>query len=157
MSLAVNRCYVTPLLSDGTLQEADSESTFTTSRGVFTLAAGTYYFVLPVGGATMFDVHLTHDAAIAITSGTIETCSHAPSDVPDISAIAGEWIDQNPSTAFVGVVGASDTVTNGVLAVAAGHAGGADWQISLCGAARARLTLVVATQGEVRVSFCGKN
>jgi hypothetical protein len=123
---------------------------------VFTLAAGTYYFPLPVGDSTMFDVHLTHDAAIAITSATIETCSHGVSEVSDVSAVAGEWMDQNPATAFVALVGANTTHSAGVVAVTAGAAGGADWQVSDCPAARARLAVVVATPGEVRLSFCGK-
>ncbi len=157
MTLAVNRCYITPKHSDGTVQEQDSETTFVNARGVFTLAAATYYFPLPVGGSAMFDAHLTHDAAIAITSATIETCSHGVSEVSDVSAVAGEWMDQDPTTAFVAVVGAGTTQTNGVVAVVAGNAGGADWQVSDVAAARARLKVVVATQGEVRLSFCGKD
>jgi hypothetical protein len=156
MGLAVNRCYITPFHSDGTRQAEDSDASFSTARGVFTLAAATYYFVLPVGCSTMFDVHLTHDAVIAITSATIETCSHAPSDVSDVSSVAGEWMDQDPTTAFVATVGANATVTNGVLAVTAGAAGGADWQVSGCPAARGRLKVVIGTPGEVRISFCGK-
>ena len=157
MSLAVNRCYIQPITSAGVLVADSSDASFRTSRGVYTLSAATFYFPLPVGGASMFDVHLTHDAAIAITSATIETCSHAPSDVLDYSTIAGEWIDQDPSSAFVALVGATTTHTNGVVAVTAGNAGGANWQISLCPSARARLKVVVGTQGEVRLSFCGKH
>ena len=157
MSLAVNRTYIQPITSAGALVADSSDASFANSRGVYTLAAGTYYFPLPVGGASMFDVHLTHDAAIAITSATIETCSHAKSDVSDYSTIAGEWIDQDPSSAFVALVGATTTHTNGVVAVTAGNAGGANWQISLCPSARARLKVVVGTQGEVRLSFCGKH
>jgi hypothetical protein len=157
MTLAVNRCYITPKHSDGTVQVQDSDASFTTGRGVFTLGVATYYFPLPVGGASMFDIHLTHDAVIAITSATVETCSHAPSDVSDVSSVAGEWMDQDPSTAFVALVGATTTHTAGVVAVTAGNAGGANWQISGCPAARARLKVVVGTGGEVRVSFCGKD
>ena len=159
MGLNAHRQYITPLKSDGTVEESDGvETTYTNSRGVYTLAAGTtYYYPLPVHCCTMFDVHLTHDSAIAITSATIETCSHSKDDVSDVSAVAGEWIDQDPTTAFVGSVGAGATVTNGVLAVVAGNAGGADWQVSQCPAYRARLKVVVgATGGEARVGFCGK-
>ncbi len=159
MGLTAPRCYITPLKSDGTVQEQDSDASFVTARGVFTLASGTmYYFPLPIGGSPMFDVHLTHDAAIIITTATIETCGHGLSDVPDYSAVAGEWIDQNPTTAFVGTVGAGTSASNGVVAVAGSAAGGADWQISGCPASRGRLAVVVgATGGEVRVSFCGKD
>ncbi len=160
MGLQVNRTYITPVKSDGALEEPDGgETTFVTNRGVFTLASGTtYYFPLPIGGTTIGDVHITHDAAIILTSAKIETCSHSPTDVSDYSSVAGEWIDQDPSTAFVGTVGSATSATNGVVAVTGGTAGGADWQISGLGAARARLAVVVAgTGGEVRVSFCGKD
>lgn len=157
MGLTANSHYIRPVLSDGTVQEEDTDSSFATSRGVYTLAAGTYYFPLPIGNSTLFDVHLTHDAAIAITSATIETSSHGKLEVSDYSAVAGEWMDQDPTTAFVATVGATTTPTNGVVAVVAGNAGGANWQVSDCPAARARLKVVVATEGEVRVSFCGKD
>lgn len=156
MGLVVNRCYITPVLSDGTVQEQDSETTFTTARGVFTLAAGTYFFPLPIGGASIFDAHLTHDAAIAAVA-TIETCSHGRSEVSDVSVVAGEWMDQDPTTAYVATVGATTTATNGVVTIVAGNAGGADWQVSGCAAARARLKVAVTTPGEVRLSFCGKD
>lgn len=157
MSRAVQRSYIQPITSAGALVAPSSDSSFDTARGVYTLAAGTYYFVLPIGQAQVCDVHLTHDAAMAITSATVETCSHGRSDVSDHSAVAGEWIDQDPTTAFVGTVGANATVTNGVLAVTAGAAGGASWQMSGVGADRMRLKVVVATGGEMRLSFVGKD
>lgn len=158
MSYVVNRQYITPITTAGVAVAPSSDSSFSTSRGVFTLANGTtYYFPLPVGGATLFDAHLTHDAAIAITSATIETTGHAWSDVSDYSSVGGEWIDQDPSTAFVGIVGAGTTATNGVVTVVAGSAGGADWQVSGVASPRARLKVVVgATGGEVRLSLTGK-
>lgn len=155
--LAVNRCYINPITSAGVLVDPSSESTWSSARGVFTLAAGTYYFPLPVGGARLVDIHLTHDPVIAITSATVETCGHGREDVSDYSSVGGEWMDQDPSTAFVATVGAATTATNGVVAVAAGNAGGANWQIDGIAAPRARLKVVVATQGEVRLSFTGKD
>jgi hypothetical protein len=157
MSRAVNRCYINPITSAGVPVVGTSDPSFLNGRGVFTLAAGTYYFVLPVGQAAICDVHLTHDAAMAITSATIETCSHGRSEVTDYSTIAGEWMDQDPSTAFVALKGANTTHTNGVVAVTAGAAGGASWQISGIGADRMRLAVVVGTQGEARLSFSGKD
>ncbi len=157
MSLAVNRCTIQPITSAGVLATPGSESAFSTGgRGVYRLAAGTHYFPLPVGGATMFNVHLQHDAEIAAV-GTIETCGFAESEVADHSTVAGEWMDQDPSTAFVATVGATTTAASGVATIVAGNLGGADWQISLCSAPRARLKLVVTTAGEVRVGFTGKN
>lgn len=159
MGLQASPQYITPLKSDGTVEESDGvETTWSTSRGVFTLAANTtYYFPLPIKCSTIFDVHLTHDNSIAITSARIETCGHSDKDVSNVSAIGGEWIAQNPSTAYVGVAGATTTATNATVAVVAGNAGGADWQVSGNAAPRARLAVVVGgTGGEVRVSFCGK-
>lgn len=159
MGTQVNRCYITPISTAGVAQAPTSDATFLNGRGVFTLtAATTYHFVLPIGGSTVIDAHLTHDLAIAITSAKIETCSHGVSEVPNHSAVAGEWMDQDPSTAFVALVGAGTTHSSGVVAVVAGNAGGADWQIEGFAAARGRLTIVVgATGGEVRVSFTGKD
>jgi hypothetical protein len=158
MSLTVNRCYIQPITSAGALvAAAPGADASLTGRGVYTLAAGTYHFPLPVGGSSMVDVHMSHDAAIAITSATIETCGHAVDEVSNHSALACDWADQDPSTAFVATKGAGTTATNGVVAVVAGNLGLADWQISGIAAPRARLTLVVATAGEVRVSFTGKD
>lgn len=155
MGLAVNRCYITPIDSTGALQVEDSESTWATGRGVFTLAAGTYYFVLPLGGSSMMDVHLTHDDAV-LAIATIQTCSHAKSDVSDYSAVGGEWISQTPTGSYVAVDGASTTNADGVVTVITGFAGGASWQASQCSSARARLELEVIVEGSVRVSFTGK-
>jgi hypothetical protein len=155
MGLAVNRCYITPILSDGTLQVEDSESTWATGRGVFTLAPGTYYFVLPLGGTTTMDVHLTHDDVFMAT-GMIQTCSHAKSDVSDYSAVDGEWISQLPDWSYVATEGFNTSDINGLVTILGGFAGGASWQASQCSSARARLELVVLVGGEVRVSFTGK-
>ena len=156
MTLAVNRCYIQPILADGTIQDADAEPTFTNGRGVYTLAAGTYFFVLPIGGSALADIHLTHDAAIAAVA-TVETCSHGKSEVADNSIVAGEWLDQDPSTAYVAMVGATTTQASGVVTIVAGNAGGAEWSIEGFAPARGRLKLAVTTPGEVRVSFCGKD
>lgn len=155
----VNRTYVTPIKSDGTEATfAPSADATLTGRGVFTLAANTtYYYPLPVGGSAMYDVHLQHDAAIAITSATIETTSMGKSEVSDISSVAGAWVDQDPSTAFVALVGATTTASSGVVAVVAGNVGAANWQVSDSPPARARLKVVVgASGGEARLGFCGK-
>lgn len=158
MGYTVNRTYIAPITTTGAPVAPSSESTFQNARGVFTLAANTtYYFVLPVGGSTLFDLHLTHDAAIIITSAMIETCSHGRSDVSDYSTVGGEWIGQDLAAAVVPTEGANTSATSGVVAVTGGVAGGADWQVSEMSAARGRLKVVVgATGGEVRVSFCGK-
>jgi hypothetical protein len=159
MGLTANRTYITPLKSDGTeAASAPGTDATLTGRGVFTLeAATTYYFPLPIASSAIYDVHLQHDAAIAITSATIETTSMGETEVTNISSTAGAWADQDPSTAYVATVGATTTHTNGVGAVVAGNVGCLDWQVSASGAHRGRLKVVVgATGGEVRLGFCGK-
>lgn len=149
--------YIQPFKSDGTVL-AFSNTEF--GRGALTLASGTTYF-FPIGGAdaSVVSVHLQWDAAIAITSATIEDCNfpEGSADVDWWDDAAGEWIDEDPTTAFVGTDGAGATVTNGVLAVVAGSVGGAMWHVADTGARRTRLKVVVgATGGEVRVHPWGK-
>lgn len=147
--------FITPIKSDGT-EEVQDATEF--GRGSFTLAsATTYMYPLPAQDVPVLGVHLQHDAAIAITSATIEVCSFPPSEVSDFSDGAGEWFGLVPTTAYVPVDGATTTATNGVVAVVAGNIGGAHWDIADTGARRARLKIVVgATGGEVRVASWGK-
>jgi hypothetical protein len=111
--------------------------------------------------AEMVSAHLVYDAAIILTSVTVETCDFPPEMVTDYAdgatgtATAGYWIDEDPSTAFVGTRGG--TVTNGVLAVAGGAQGGARWNVADNAARRTRLRVVVgATGGEVSCAAWGK-
>ena len=147
--------YITSYSAAGA-EQVQSATEF--GRGAFTLAANTtYMFSLPAQDVPVLGVHLQHDAAIAITSATIEVCSFPPSEVSDFSDGAGEWFGLAPTTAYVPVDGATTTATNGVVAVVAGNIGGAHWDIADIGARRARLKIVVgATGGEVRVATWGK-
>lgn len=151
--------FITPIKSDGTVQ---TESATEFGRGSFTLASGTTYFY-PLGGddASMMDAHCQWDASIVITSITVETCSFPPGvnggGVEDHDDAAGEWIDQDLPTAYVGTDGAGVTVTAGVVAVAGGAQGGCNFQISDNPARRTRLKVVVGgTGGEMRVASWGK-
>ncbi len=150
--------YVQPIKSDGTLVDpAPSADATVSGRGVYTLTTGvTYYF--PLGGqdAPVLSAHLQHDAAIALVA-TIEDSNIPESEASYYASTAGLWIDEDPSTAFVGVVGATTTAANGVVTVVAGNVGGAMWHISDTGARRSRLKVVVGgTGGEVRVATWGK-
>lgn len=128
----------------------------TSSRGWFTLAAGTW--LIPLGGqdCPIHSAHCQWDANFVATGITVEDCDAEPADVSDVSVFAGDWIDEDPSTAFVGTVGAGVTVTNGVVAVAGGAAGGCMFHIADTGARRTRLRVVVGTQGIFRCSSWGK-
>lgn len=144
--------YVTPIkTSDGTSPDVVDD-------GRYTLTSSTTY-VWPLGGAdgTRVSAHVQWDAAIVITSITVEDSNFPEVDVSNYSTTAADWIDEDPTTAFVGVVGAGVTVTNGVVAVAGGAAGGAMFHVVDTGAKRTRLTMVVAgTGGKVRVAEWAK-
>lgn len=151
----ISTSYITPIKSDGTTQ-VESAAEF--GRGSFTLASGTTYFY-PVGGqdAPILSVHVQWDAQIIITSLTIEDCNFPDSDVDWYDDAAGEWIDEDPSSAFVGTDSGGATVTNGVVAVAGGSQGGCMFHLADTGARRTRLKVVVAgTGGELRVASWGK-
>jgi len=152
--------FVTPIKSDGTVQE---QSAVEFGRGAFTLLANTTYY-FPVGGQDAFIVsaHMRWDASIVITTITFEDCDFPPgtggAEVTDFETSSeGAWIDEDPSTAFVGTKGAGVTVTSGVVAVAGGAKGGCRFNVDGQGARRSRLAVVVGgTGGEVVCSTWGK-
>ena len=129
------------------------------ARGFYTLTSGTTY-VFIVGGkdCPVSSAHFEWDGAIAITSLTVEDCNAKPEEVTDTMTVGASWVDEDPSTAFVGTKGGVATVTNGVVATAAGAVGGCMFHLADTGAKRTRFTLVVgATGGIVRCSTHGKN
>lgn len=144
--------YVVPIKSDGT--EAVGAG-----RGLFTLTAGATYY-LPLGGAdaSIISAHLAWTgSALVITSATVEDCNMPHGDVLDYTDEVGEWIDENPTTAFVGVDGTGVSQTNGVVA-ATGDAGGGGCLFHVTsGARRTRIKVVVgATGGTIRCGVHGK-
>lgn len=112
------------------------------------LANGTTYY-FPVGGAGVLinSIHILWDAAIIITSITIED-----SNITDISGTtvgaAGEWITENPTTGtYVATEGAGVTVTGSSVAVAGGAAGGCIYHLGNMATRRVRVAVVVAGTG----------
>lgn len=153
MGRASNVGYVKPLKADGS-------SPTEKGRGNFTLeAATTYYFPLGGADASVISAHLAWPgSSIILTSVTVEDCNAPHSDVTDYSSTLGHWIDEDPTTAFVGVVGTNVTQTNGVVA-ATGDAGGGGclFHVADSGARRTRLKVVVgATGGDVFCAVHGK-
>ncbi len=148
--------FITPIKSDGVVQ---TESATEFGRGSFTLALSTTYYY-PIGGTDcpVQSVHCHWDASIVITSITVEDCNMPPAEVSDyVASTGGLWIDEDPTTAFVGTKGAGVTPTNGVVAVTGGALGGCMFHIADTGARRTRLAVVVgATGGEMRVAAWGK-
>lgn len=153
MSRSVNSTSpVVPVNTTGTEQPLVNSPAL--GKGSVLLLTGVTYF-FPIGGqdATTLSAHVRWDANLILTSITIEDCNENEVDVPLYSDNSGEWIDEDPSTAFVGTDGAGVTPTNGVVAVTGGAAGGAMFHMNGTGARRTRVKVVVgATGGYMKVS-----
>lgn len=157
--------YVTPIAAGGALEVEDG-TTF--GRGSYTLLAGTrYFFVLGGADAPFNAAHFQWSSPMVITSLTIEDSNFPPvakgdgtggaGDVSDFSTAAADWIDEDPSTAFVGVVGAGVSQTNGVVAATGGAQGGCMFHVVDTGARRTRVNVLVgATGGEMRCAVWAK-
>lgn len=163
--LANSMSYLTPfvLTTGAEVAQAPGTDANVNKRFAFTLAASTtYVFIIPAADALMVSAHLLWDAAIAITAAKIESCDFPGGEVSDYAdgstgVTAGFWIDEDPTTAFVGTVSAGTTVTNGVVAHTAGAQGGARFNISNIAARRLRLRVEVgATGGEVKCGWWAK-
>lgn len=134
--------YLPAYKSDGSKLEAGP-------RGML-LANGTTYYV-PLGGgdeALVESLHVQWDNA-AILTITIEDTNNP--DVSLVSATAGEWIQENPTTAYVGATGG--TPTNLTVAVAGGTQGGCMIHLGNIGSLRARAKVAVGGTGGT-VNFC---
>lgn len=155
MGRQTTSAYVTPVKSDGVLQTA-SGTEF--GRGSFTLVAGTTYY-FPVRGADspVMSIHAQWDAAIVLTTLTVEDCNMDESEVSNYADAAGDWFKKSTTTMFVNVEGAGVSNTSGVVDATGGALGGAFWNISSNGARRTRVAVVVgATGGELRLGHWGK-
>lgn len=151
--------WVYPIDSNGASLENTSADK---GRGVCTLTAGaTYYYILGGIAAPFQSVHLTgKTAALILTSAALQDCNHVDQDVTNYSGTAGEWLTEQPTTAYVAVAGTGVewSATNGVVAATGGHVGGALWHDAETGAARTRLAVVVgATGGDALVSYHAKD
>lgn len=136
--------YLTAYKSDGTKLEA--------SPGGYTFANGITYYV-PISGvnsALLESIHAIWDNA-AILTITVETTNHP--DATLFSSTAGQWIQENPTTAYVGGAGGF-SVVNLTVAVAGGTAGGCMIHLGNLGSLKARLKVVTGGTGGV-VNFMG--
>jgi hypothetical protein len=136
------------------------------TKGV-TLASGTtYVFALGGESSPLESIHIVWDAAIIVTF-TIEDSNMpsglggpgGPADVSNFDSVAGNWIQENPTTGYVAVGPPSTgvTVTNLTIAVAGGTATGAIVHMGNFGSRRSRLKATVGgTGGVVRVLPHGK-
>lgn len=119
------------------------------------LLSNTTYFV-PFGGegALVQSVHLTWDAVVA---GVITVEDSNNPDATVISTVSGEWVQENPTTAYVGGAGAGGlAVTNLTLTITAGTGGGAMINVGNSGAMRTRLKVVLSAGGRMNFMANGK-
>lgn len=145
------------LLTTGTRAKPDE-------NGFVPITIATWVFPLGGSASPLNSVHIKTDAIVAGTF-TIETCNFpaykgdsgaAPADVPDFDATVGNWIKEDPTTAYVGTTaGTGWTVTNLTL-VKTAAAGGAIIHLGNLGSRRVRLKAVITTAGGVRVSRWAK-
>lgn len=144
--------------------------THTVAVGCTLANSSTYYFVVgsqlaPTPSQTsLVTLHLAWAAAVAATF-TVETCNFpatrggalpGPDDVKDYDATAGNWIQENPSTAYVGVTGSGNTVSSLTITAGGTAAGGAMIHLGNIGSRRVRIKAVVTTGGNVRCNAHGK-
>lgn len=146
--------YIAPLLTTGVVL------TDQVGRGIYTLLASTtYLFILGGADAPFSSIQLTgYTAGLVITSATIQDTNHHDVEVPDTSVVVGEWMNEDPTTAFVSTDGTGWSATNGVAAASGAGVGGALWHFAENGSARIRLSVVVGgTGGNIRCSGHGKD
>lgn len=162
--------------NDGNVDAIKSDATevpHVDADGGCTLGVGTYYF--PVGSGrsslpvetNLVSAHLKWAAAVAATI-TVETSNFppfkgsagllgGPTDVSDISATAGDWILENPSTAIVGVTGGGNSATAATVTAGGTNAGGCMYHLGNFGCRRVRIKVVTTVGGVVRCSVHGKD
>lgn len=134
----------------------------------YKLAAATYYIDVSIPDAPHVSVHCSWDATIVASSLNYQssnlpayksesapyTDSSGGVDVSLFDSTAGNWLTEDPSTAYVPISGG--TVTNMTIAIAGSTAGGALLDIANANHRRARMKIVVTTAGYFRCHAHGK-
>jgi hypothetical protein len=140
------------------LNGSGTESAPAAATGLVTLAAtDDFYFPIPlVQDANTVSIHIKTDANIAGVF-TIETSNFPAATtsvnvatVTDYNETTGDWVKNDPTTAYVATNGTGWSVSNLTLTKTAG-AGAAVIDIGNLGARRMRLKAAITTTGAVRV------
>lgn len=103
-------------------------------------------------------IHLKWDATLVATI-TFESNEFPEVSITDPStgATAGNWIQENPTTAYIAVSPAgAGTIVNATITVPGGTAGGASINIGNWGGARLRVKVVATVAGVLRIRSHGK-
>lgn len=152
--------FITPLKSDGSaLAPGGGDSTLGTSnRGVFTLVAGTtYYLPIPCADAPWAGLQTQGDAAVILTSVTLEESFLPPTEATDYSDNSGEWLAVDAARISSASEGAGWSNSSDVVAATGGATGGGVQTVTDCAARRMRAKVVVgATGGEARFTAWAK-
>lgn len=139
--------YCQPIKSDGTLLPM-------AAAGAAVLSGSTtYYYAIGGESSPLNSVQVKWDTTLNAVI-TVEDTNTLTADVSLFDATAGNWIQENPTTAYVGVTGGA--VANLTVTVALTTAGGCMIHLGNTGARRTRLKVVVTTGGTVSVSCHGK-
>lgn len=147
MSREIGGSYIEPVKSDGTLAERAG------ARGFYTLAVATYYVDIGDLTSPILSLHLQWDAGLVGTI-TLE-CGNAGNQEASLwSTTSGDWLQENPSTAYVPIVGTGASVANLTITLAGGGVGGSTINLADYAHARGRLKLVITTAGTFR---CARN
>ena len=131
-------------------------------------STGNWYFDVSIPDVSTMSIHFAWDANLVATSLNfqdsnfpdfkhVSTMNHDPDAGVDISInneTAGNWITQDPSSAYV-PSGAGYTITNNTIAILGGTATGTMMQIGNIATRRRRIKLVVTTVGVFRVHAHG--
>lgn len=132
------------------------ESTTDAFRGTQAISAGVKY---GLGGdaSLITGVHLQWDATFVGTF-TFWVCDFPPTEVLITSAVAGEWVQQDPPTGYTPIspAGAATATTPLVIVVPGGTAGGAAPDIGNIGHKRLAVQVVTTVAGFNRIRANGK-
>lgn len=142
--------YLQPIKSDGTLAPAGSDAAFPTSRGVYELAAGTWFVEVPTRDMNPVHVQMQGDADIIFTSATIEETDLPVSEAPITGDVSGTWLVTDDTRITSKAEGAGWSVASDVGAATGGAAGAIVWNVADGSPARTRIKIVVTTAGAAR-------
>lgn len=139
--------YIEPIKSDDTIAVRTGE------RGMYALEAATYYVDIGDVTAPLVSLHLQWNAAL-VGVITLEGSDAGDREASLVSAESGDWLQENPTSAYVPITGTGATVANLTITLAGGGAGGATINLADFAHARGRLKLVISTAGTFR---CARN
>lgn len=116
-------------------------------------AVATSYYGLGGDASLIQHVHFKWDATFVAVI-TFETSNFKDLNVA-VAGAAGDWIQENPTTAYIGSTPAG-LATNMTITVPGGTAGGASVHVGNLGSRCLRTKVVCATGGQLRIAAAGK-